>query len=431
MSKVLHIYDEFKIQKNRCLHTGDYENLSLLYLPLIGIDAFGLFLALQSLPVNESFSHKTLYDLLNLQNIQIINNAKEKLEAIGLLDTFYSDTKGFIYFLKEPLQKENFHKDLILSHSLLNQVGEQLYEKLFKQQPLSLRGYKKQTKKFSDVFDLDTTKSSLLPDELVEKIQSSVDIEHNSFDFVVFKELIGEHFIPSELLQDEEFRKNLYRMSYLYRLDEEEMKLAIIKSIDVDKDFSYEVLSKNCRKIFQAKNKDKAIYFTRKQPDPFVKSSDMKLNALVDKIENMHPSSLLETLSGIKPSSSELKIVEDLLKNTKFSIGVINWMLLMVSSTKDGVMPSYNYFEKIANTWARAKVETLVQAIEYTTRTKEAMAQKPVTKDSKQPNKKQGRVPEWYDQYEKQLDDYMKGNEEKMSEEEIEKTLEEAKRIFG
>lgn len=431
MSKVLHMYDEFKIVKERSLHAFEFENISLMYLPLIGMDAMGLYLILQSLPASESMTHKILYDLLNLQNISIINHAKEKLEAIGLVETYFSENKGFVYVLRPPLSKEAFSKDIILRHALMNQIGEQYIENITKKANISLRGYKKETKKFSDVFDLDTTHSSLISDEILEKIASTIEIDHPNFDLIVFKEMIGDHFISSELLEDVEFQENIYRMSYLYNLDEEDMKIAIMKSIDVDKDFNYEVLSKHCRKLFQNKNKDKAIYFTTKKSDPFIKHNDLKMTELIHKVESMNPRELLQNLSGITPSASELKIVEDLMKNTKFSTGVINWMLLMVIQTKDGIMPTYNYFEKIANVWARAKIQTVSQAIEFSMRSQEKTAK---SQDKKYPTrsaKKVADVPDWYEDYEKQLEDYMKATDEKMSEEEIQKTLEDAKKIFG
>ena len=72
----------------------------------------------------------------------------------------------------------------------------------------------------------------------------------------------------------------------------------------------------------------------------------------------MSPIELLKSLNGgIEPSASEIGMLEDLIRTTKFPQGVINLMVLMVNSEKEGELPGFNYFDKIANTWARAGVK--------------------------------------------------------------------------
>ena len=103
-------------------------------------------------------------------------------------------------------------------------------------------------------------------------------------------------------------------------------------------------------------------------------------------------------------------MIDDLIKNTGFPQGVINFMVLLVVNEKNGEIPSYNYFEKIANTWKRAKVKTTLDAINL-------VNSKKMGDGEAKPQRKGGKtiveVPDWYSDYEKKLKEASKANEEK------------------
>ena len=62
----------------------------------------------------------------------------------------------------------------------------------------------------------------------------------------------------------------------------------------------------------------------------------------------------------------------------------------------------YNYFEKIASTWSRAKVKTALDAYKYIEKkNSEKKEVKPTVSSSKK--KKEAPLPDWYSQYEKGL----------------------------
>ncbi|MGB4695271.1 MAG: DnaD domain protein, partial [Bacilli bacterium] len=140
-------------------------------------------------------------------------------------------------------------------------------------------------------------------------------------------------------------------------------------------------------------------------------------------LEKMTPEQLLMDLNGgMKPSVSELKLFEDLLNNTKFSETMIKIMFLLVSHEKDGVLPGYNYFEKIANTWARAGLKTPQDVINYINKGPER------GKKTYERKKRQVKLPDWYGEYEEQLGSLPQ--DESLSDNEIEQVLEEAKKLL-
>ena len=111
-------------------------------------------------------------------------------------------------------------------------------------------------------------------------------------------------------------------------------------------------------------------------------------------------------------------MLDDLRRNTGYSQGVINIMILYVLREKDGELPGYNYFEKIANTWKRAKVKTSKDALDMINKDKE-----PKEVEKKYQSGKVKATPEWYKEYEKSIKETTQKSEEFETKE---KDLEEA-----
>ena len=213
------------------------------------------------------------------------------------------------------------------------------------------------------------------------------------------------------------------KISFIYKLTEEEMKDIVFNTINNDKRCDYPSLSKYARITFQKKYKVDTPKLVTVKEDQYVQSvEDDVVLKLCNDLESMSPSEVLEQLSGMKPTPSELKICEDLSANTNLTIGAINFMLMYVNKEKNGELPGYNYFEKIASTWARAKVKTAYDAIKYTEKKNNQKA------EPKQPSsrtKKQAVVPDWYTEYEKNL------QSEENKQTEVSKEIEEiAKNLF-
>ena len=88
-----------------------------------------------------------------------IISAREKLEAIGLLKTYYkkgNDVNTYIYEIFSPLSAHEIFSHPILNIVLYNNVGKKEYEKLvnrFKLPKISYSNYEDITKNFNEVFD--------------------------------------------------------------------------------------------------------------------------------------------------------------------------------------------------------------------------------------------------------------------------------------
>ncbi|MCK9470946.1 MAG: DnaD domain protein [Bacilli bacterium] len=424
----LDVKSAFKIIKDTELSGEDYNVLSQLYLPIMGIDSFSLYLYIYSLKDTESYMFKKLIDALNLNTPKFLERAFSKLEALSLIKLYYNEHKGYIISLNQPVCRSAYFDNVLLSSFLFNQIGEVEYNKLSKSQTQNPRGYKDITKTFDEVFEIKEHNVENLYNKIFKiKTKSEIKIDNPNFDYIFFKMNFDTDFLDSKVLDDEEFMNQIISISYTYQLNEEEMKEVIMNTIEIDKDLKYQDISKNARKYYQKKKGNTTRVIVTKEPDAFIDSAlDDEIYALLAQVEEMDPVTLLSSLNGgIKPSVSEIGIIESLQRDTSFPQSVINLMILMVNGQKEGELPGYNYFQKIANTWARAGIQTPIDALKYIEKQNQKRNAKADSKPTYSKNKKEAPVPEWYQDYIKELDNLPK--REKMSQDEIDKILAEAK----
>lgn len=394
----VYIYDSFRVAHPLALNAQDTHNVTLLYLPLMGIDSFALYQLLASLESDETYTFKRVLDTLNFNSIQQINKALDKLQGLGLLRVFQSESKGYFFEIKSPLAKHQFIQDELLSSLLESQLGEGEFKKLFAQKKQKPSGYTETTKSFQDVFVTSTRSISKTMDTIASP---QIPIVNQEFNYTLFKILFDTSFISEEVLDNPDFRHHVERISFAFKLNEEEMKDVIIQTIDVDRNFEYASIARNAKNAFQRKYKSTAPRIETIQDDQYLTSiQDDDMRLILSVIENMSIADLLQSISNIKPSASEISMFDDLRNNTNFPSSVINFMVLYVSHQKGGELPNYNYFEKIANTWARAKVTNAYDAWQFTIKAKEKATTK--TK-SFSTEKKSKPLPSWYPDYMAQL----------------------------
>ena len=132
-----------------------------LYQPIIGLTAVSLYLTLYNdLPNNEvessSLTHHHLMSMM-MTDLKVILEARKKLEAIGLLKTFYKEDNinNYIYILYAPLSAQEFLNHPILNVVLYNNVGKVEYENIvskYKTKKINIKDYKDITTSFDEIY---------------------------------------------------------------------------------------------------------------------------------------------------------------------------------------------------------------------------------------------------------------------------------------
>lgn len=420
------LLEKFKINNKCQLNSEDISSLTLLYLPLIGIDSFALYCTLTSLECGKEYYIKKLINITNIPTLKALTNTFDKLEGLGLLSTYYNKEKGYIFEVISPLKESEFMKEEILVSLLETQIGGTEIENLKSNNKNINKGYKNITKKLSDVFTVTNKTTTNVVNNL---FTPTIIVENNEFNYTLFKMLFDSSFLDEEALNDEKLKSMINKISFIYKLNEEEMKDVVFDSINNDKRCDYPSLSKYARMAFQKKYKVNTPKLVTVKDDQFMQSADDDLTLkLCNDLETMSPSEVLESISGMKATPSELKIFEDLINNTSLSVGAINFMIMYVNKEKNGELPGYNYFEKIASTWKRAKVKNALDAIKYVEKKnaeRDKNKDKPITNTNYTKNKKEAPLPDWYSEYEKGLQEQT--NDNKLTEQEMNEI---AKKLF-
>ena len=255
------------------------------------------------------------------------------------------------------------------------------------------------------------------------KDKDEILIANSNFNYALFELLIDSSFVDKGIVESDEFKNNIKRIAFTFKLNEEQMKDCVFSALDIDKSLQYPALAKNAKRIFRESYKHDNPILVAKENDQFMTSaSDDKEVVLATSLEAMSFADNLQRLSNMQPSTSEIDMFTQLLAKSNLTVGAINWMIMLTNKEKGGTLPQISYFEKIANTWARAGVKNAYDAIKYTL--KESERRK--TEMSKP--KHAAIIPEWYDKYREEVD---KSEGQAQNTEVTQEMLDAVKALFG
>lgn len=394
--------DKVNIYASCNLSNDDYYSMSLLYQPLIGCQAVGIFLTFSSLLErnnlkSENFFHSNLFDILNISNEDFIKE-RLKLEAIGLLETYLKDGE-LVYLLKQPLTPNQFLKDSTFGLYLYSKIGKVMYENLinhFKIDVIDKEQYENITVNFDEVFssevpDLETIDSKDLM--LGRKPNNSIVIKHHEFDFESFLEVIDENYLEHGVTPA--FRKTIVDTSYNYGFDEGDMASIYKQSLGKDGYFDVRAMKKKCHILFKVKTSADAPTLSVKEPVN---------QELLDTLCNVSIPALLDHHWPNYPKSY-LMTVEQIFENIDLPREVITIMIYSVLKQKDGELPGLPYFKTVAKQWESSGIDTKETAFHHiTNRTK---AKPTIEKPKKTYAKKEPKVKttDWADEYVKNIEE--------------------------
>ena len=392
--------DDFFIYKKE-IEYSDIYSLTYLYLPLLGIDSYSVYISLSTFDIDRIYSFKSAIDILGLKSLKDLNNALYKLEGIGLLKE-YNKEDEYVFVLNKPLSLKDFLKDECLKNLLISEIGEEEVKRLVDRanNENSVKvGYKDVTKKFEDVFDIQTESSEEeVWNDLYVKNREKIIIENNNFNYALFELLIDSSYIDKNVTQSDEFKNNIKRLAFTFKLNEEQMKDCVFSALDIDKTLQYPALARNAKRIFRDSYKHDNPILVSIEDDQFMTSaSNDKEVALATSLEALSFADNLQRLSNMQPSTAEIDMFTQLYAKSNLTVGAINWMIMITNKEKDGRLPQISYFEKIANNWARANVKNAYDAIKYTLKESERI------KKEMSKTKKEAIVPGWYDKYREEV----------------------------
>lgn len=422
--------DTYTVVNKTIINSNDKKIVTMLYQPIIGYTASSLYFTLiddldKLELISDDLTHHHLMATMQLKLDSIIE-AREKLEAIGLLKTYVKkgSINHYVYLIYSPLTAVEIFNHPILNVVLYNNLGKIEYEKLkefYKVPKISLKEYTDITLSFNDVFSTVAGKSNIVCDDIIKKDKNSLLLnECMDFDFIISS-------IPSEMVSNKcftsEIKELINSLAFTYNIDDKVMVSLVRDSINEKGLIDKTLLRKSCRNYYQFEEAGRLptlVY--NKQPEYLKKpeGDNSKWAKMVYTFENISPYDFLRAkYKGAEPTSRDLKLVESLLIDQKIAPGVVNVLLAYVLKINNQKL-NKNYIETIVGQWKRLNIETVEDAMKITLKehksVKKMMNKTPQVKNK---TEKKETLPAWFD---KDIDKVNPNSDEQL---ELEKILKE------
>ena len=384
--------DRYVVINKTILTDADRKYLISFYEPIIGHLAISLYLVLindleESKGVSRDFTHHHLMSLLKTP-LKILKEAREALEATGLLKTYFKkgDVNNYIYEIYSPLSPSEFFNHPILNIVLYNNIGATEYEYLKKQ----YQKLKVDTKEYIDITKkLDDVMESGINVSVVDVKERSInDIE--VIDQVDFDLILSS--IPKGIINEKVFTKKtkelINNLAFIYKIDTLKM-IELIRSVlneygMIDKDN----LRINARKMYQFNNGTLPTLIYRSQPE-YLKSpvgDNSMRGKIIEMFEKLNPVDFLRNkYGGAKPTNRDIKLIENLIIDLEMPPAVVNVLLDYVLRKNNNKLAT-NYIETIAGQWKRAGLKNASEAMDFAEKENKKFTKKLDTvKASKEP----------------------------------------------
>ena len=352
------------------LSSSDEEMLGLVYLPLLGVEAFSTYHLLLSLGKETSLSTLEVEDFALKLGIKTVNLTSifTKLEALNLVSTYrkQEDDRGvYLLLVKPPLKPFDFFirsSNESMRELVKNKVGERnfvIYKKHFKVEDKIDPSYINISAEYSDVYidNLDTSKASYLSgEELASYLQNEETKSKKKFDREVLREKLKE--LNVIFIQFDENYQEIERVCSLYDIDESiASKIISEHCLTTEGFFSLDTFIKH------AKNHNR-YGFSRIEAKKSEEISSKDINNLVRKMETLSPSEFLADLLRSQPTPSYLSFINELSSTYKIPNPFINLVMSYTVNKCDGYI-NFEFARKVAISLASKEINTVLDGLSF------------------------------------------------------------------
>ena len=362
--------DFYEVYLKSIISDFDRDTLSMLYQPIIGGAAVALYLSLQQdhKKIDRQFTHEELVTSIGF-SIDIIQDARSKLEAIGLLSTYYKTENGQTYYkyvLYAPKTPKDFFDDILFKGLLIEKIGEKKVQSLvrkYKEKKLDLNGFHEISASFKDVFNPQLDNNSFIEgSNITGGYGRNIRDISKGFDASRFLEILESNYhISNKYIYKKDIKK-LSEISMLYGIEESvlaEFTAQCYLPNEKEK-IDYEALKELC-----IKDKNYQILRNGNKTGTIAFDTSSKLSR---KIELMSTYSALDYLklkqkNGV-PSPSDIKLITDLFEEYGLNSGVINALIDYCLERNNNIL-SRSYVTKIAASIARENITSTIDTMNY------------------------------------------------------------------
>ncbi len=397
--------DEYTVYSKGIITSEKQTILTNLYQPIIGSNATILYLTLlNDFKKNESnsYNHHHLMTLMQLK-IEVLLDARYRLEAIGLLKTYVKqgEIDKYMYVLYSPLSAYEFFNHPILNIVLYNNIGVLEYQRLqeyYKLPRINYKDYQDITSSFESIFSSSVNQNLLFDNSNIINNQRRSIVVKSDIDMDLLISSIPKRLVSPKCFTDE-VKELITNLAYIYKIDNLNMQGLVRNSLNERGLIDRNDLKTNCRNYYQFENNGRlpTLIYNR-QPD-YLKTplgDDSKLAKVIYSFENISPYDFLKKSYGnVEPTNRDKKLIENLMLDQKLNPGVINVLIDYVLKVNNKKL-NKDYVETIVGQWKRLKVETVVDAMEVCKKEHKKFKKIIVKNDLKVNSNIDENVPSWF-----------------------------------
>ena len=396
--------DTYTVVNKSIITEDDKKNIISLYEPIIGPIAVSLyFTLLRDIKlmefISKDYTHHHLMTIMK-SSIDTIRIARESLEGVGLLKSYYKEGEpnSYVYEIYSPLSPKEFFASPIFNITLYNNIGKTEYELIkaeYELPKIELKDYEDISKELNVIYK---STSVLEPIETKEKTSLNIKLESNiDFDLLISS-------LPKGLVKESTFTKKLRdlieQLAFIYDLDTLKM-VELIRTVITEKGtIDKEQLRKSTRKYYQYNNNGKLptlVYRTQPEYLKTPEGDSSPMAQIIYMFENTSPYDFLKLKNkGATPTSRDLKILEMLLVDLELKPAVVNVLIDYVLKKNNNKL-NQAFIEAIAGQWKRCNIETAQEAMDLAKKENTKYNKKVETKKEKTVKTKD-EVPVWFDQ---------------------------------
>ena len=395
--------DSYVVVNKTIITEVDKKVLIDLYQPIIGNKAVSLFLTLlndlgKNDLITKEFTHHHLLSVMQLSLEEIVT-AREKLEGVGLLNTYMKKgpVNNYIYVLYAPVSANEFLNHPILNMVLYNNIGKTEYDSIinsYKIPKINFKDYDNVSLKFDEVFSSAPANTYFTNDDLLMKNKGELAFK-NAIDFELLISGIDDKLLNKKYFT-RDLKELINNLSFLYDIDIVTMQNLIKACINEKGVIDRDTLRKSSRNYYQFENNGNLPTLIHYSQPSYLKrpSGDLSNRGkMIYTFENTNPYQFLKSkYKDGKVVIRDLRIVEDLLIDLKLSPAVVNVLLDYVLRVNNKKL-NKTYIETIASHWKRLGIETAEEAMDACIKEHKKKTSKASVKDVKS-----SVVPEWFDQ---------------------------------
>lgn len=371
------IRQHYRLMYDEPINLGAVQSLTKVYLPIIGRDAFTLYLAwamMGETPDAQNL-HVDLLDQLAISQHDFLS-ARQNLEGMGLIKTYRQDTSfgsQWVYRLFPPMTMKAFLADTMLSSLLAHYLGDELFQQLvedIKPKDATIPGVNVSTTFFDMMGNVSFEKlpdAPLSNDDTKSDLQKELHQSAKSVDVALLTDMLRTFGVSASAIRKHE--ADLTIVKNLYGLGDVDLVRVIQATITPDNGIDMDAIRTMLKKSYQSEQRHQNETGINK-PVESTQNTDVKspAEAIIQSAKNTAPLVFLKNLrevSGGFVTDAEVKALEDIAQLDKVAPEVLNVMLYELTVVEKKATLNKALLQTIVNDWAQAKVTTAVGALEY------------------------------------------------------------------